>query len=291
MPPYFAAEIDPDDERMETNLPLTQARALLKDAAGALAAIGVLTVSEDELVRFAGIGPLARACAERAATVHWMMSGEDRDGRLRRALLVELSGIEALLRYLPHARLSRRDADLVAMKDRLLDLARENFADCDDDGRMIGGERLPSLTDRVNGASSPYGYAELNVFTHPTGHLHVTATDWSTGGYRQAAFLPESTIHDEGRLCEAAILPFVEALADVAVYIQVPDDPGLADWMERCAATWVEWVHYERLRLANPGCVLRRYAVVEEHDPAATSTRRPPARSPGRAVCVPPRTT
>lgn len=67
---YMAPEFAQDGG---LNLPLTQARILLGDAASCLQAAGVLTLTDDTAVRFAALAPVARSATERAATVEWLL--------------------------------------------------------------------------------------------------------------------------------------------------------------------------------------------------------------------------
>lgn len=241
---YLAPEID--DLSLGMNLPLTQARALLMDAAWALEAVGIMTTQPEARVRFAAIAPLARSATERAATVVWVIGGRHRNQRLRRALLVEIRGLDHLMAYLPTIRKDSDDRDLRAMRRRLLEIADSEAGGhvLDKRGRLlsIGGETTPRYGDLVTQATGPTAYPELSVHTHPTGYLHAASSEWSGGGggHRQASFVVRSTVHDEGRLCEPAVLSFGKALALVAGYIGVVHDQAV-DWVREIAATWGEW--------------------------------------------------
>lgn len=240
-PPYLLNEVVADGEYSGTNLPLTQARSMILDAAGALMGIGWLTTCEDEQTRAASIGPLARACAERAATAYWVISGEGRDERLIRSLLVEFDGIDRLERLFPQTRTNGFIGDVEDMKAQLLRIAHANF-DLSLDARLsIAGQTLPSLTKRVCSASTRYGYAELNAYTHPTGHRYATAAEWSVAAFAQLEFLPRSTLHNEGRLCEVAILCFARALETVSRYLDAPGLPQVREWVTQVVRIWNRW--------------------------------------------------
>lgn len=202
-----------------TNLPLSQARVLVADAAGALAAIGHLATTQDPQTRRAGIGPLARACAERASTVCWVLANDDEDERLKRSLLVELDGVNRLLNLLPHTRRTGDVTDVEQARTAFLRVAEERFGSCETSDRgvtSIDGLRVPSLTKRVTDATSAQGYAELNVFTHPTGHAVAAHTQTAAVEFGQVAWVPVSTLHEEGRLIEPAVLAFAKS-AEVVV--------------------------------------------------------------------------
>lgn len=237
---FLAAELDGDGT---VNLPLTQARALLTDAAGSLAALGRITTDPDPALRFAATGPLARSSTERAALAWWVFSGTDRPQRLRRALAVEIEGVDSLLRYLPAARTDRSDNDLQRMRTRLVALADTEAGgySTDERGRVrIGGERRPSFTKLVTNTAGQDAYSELSAHTHPTGHLHVTNSDWSRGGHRQVAYEPRSTVHDEGRLCRPAVQTVAVALVTVSRYVGATGT-DVEPWLDRMAALWCEW--------------------------------------------------
>jgi hypothetical protein len=236
---YLAAEIEGG-----TNLPLSQARSLLADAAAAFGALGLVTREGDVALRFASIAPLARSIAERASTVAWVLTGGSGKQRLQRALLVEIRGLEFLLAYLPEVRVDRDSSDLEHARQRLLEIA-----DVDADGFVldrrgsvltIGAETRPTLTSLVSGATVPSAYAELSVHAHPTGYLHVASTEWSSGGSGQVWFERKSTVHDEGRLCESAVLAFERAVVGVADHIGCDSRPAY-EWVARIADLWQQW--------------------------------------------------
>lgn len=241
---FLVAEINDkvSDGPGESNLPLTISRALLETAAGGLAAIAELTVSRIEPARLAGIGSLSRSVAEHAGTAHWIVSGSDRDTRLRRAILVELNGIRQLLRYLPDARVNRDASDLEAAYAHFTEIARENFTNFDDGKPIrIDGKSMPNLTDRVVGVIGREQYAELNVFTHPTGYLSSTYSHGTSGAHRQTAFVRRSTLHDESRLGLAAATAYAFALVGVAAYISAPIADTVGDWLGACGNASDAW--------------------------------------------------
>lgn len=239
--PYFMHQLVSEGERIGTNLPLTQARSMVLDAAGALMGIGALTAVKDDNVRMACVGPLARACAERAATAHWVMSGAGEKDRLCRSLLVELSGISQLLKFLPHVREGGEIFDLEATRSEMLRVARNHFKSVDDKGRTIDGQRLAALTDRVVGASYRHGYAELNAYTHPTGHRYASDAVYAVAESGQLDFVPRSTLHHEGRLCEVAVLCFARALEVIAAYLDAPGLPQVRKWAVDTTTVWGRW--------------------------------------------------
>ncbi len=238
---YLVAEIESG-----TNLPLTQARSLLADAAATFTALGLLTIEQDAAVRFASIAPLSRSIAERASTVAWALAGSSAEQRLRRALLVEIRGLEFLLGYLPDVRVDRDAGDLEYARTRFLEIASVNAGGyvLDKKGSVlsIGGEKRPTLTSVVSDAAGPFAYPELSVHAHPTGHLHVATTEWSKGGHGQVWFDRKSTVHDEGRLCEGAVLAFSKAVVAVAGQIGC-DDRRTYDWAAGITGLWQEWCH------------------------------------------------
>ncbi len=229
-----------------TNLPLTQARSLLADAAATFTALGLITIEEDAATRFASIAPLSRSIAERASTVAWVLAGISAEQWLRRALLVEIRGLEFLLGYLPDVRVGRDAGDLEHARTRFLKIAEVNAGGyvLDKKGSVlsIGGEKRPTLTSVVSDAAGPSAYAELSVHAHPTGYLHVVSTEWSRGGNGQVWFDRKSTVHDEGRLCEGAVLAFSKAVVAVADQIGCDDRPTY-DWAARITGLWQEWCH------------------------------------------------
>jgi hypothetical protein len=236
---YLVAEIDGG-----TNLPLSQARSLLADAAATFVALGLLTIEEDSALRFAAIAPLARSIAERAATVAWVLTASTAEQRLRRALLVELRGLEFLLAYLPEARRNRNGSDLEHARDRFLEIADVDAGGYELDKKglvlRVGGETRPTLTSVVSEATVSAAYAELSAHAHPTGYLHLASAEWSRGGNGQVWFERKSTVHDEGRLCESAVLAFARAVVAVADQIGCNSLPA-TEWAVGIARLWGKW--------------------------------------------------
>ncbi len=240
--PYFLNELGVDVEP-GTNIALSQSREMLADSAGSLAAIGELTVIADPSVRRSSIGPLARACAEKAATAVWVMSGGDEKDRLRRALLVELAGFDRLLKLLPATRSGGKVDDVESARDEFIRVGKASFGSCEKgkQGWTIDGLSMASLTDRVQSVTSSTNYAELNVFTHPTGHVMAAHSRIARAGHGQVATAPESSVHDEGRLCEPAVLAFARALEAVAAYLGADARAQLTDWAGSITNLWARW--------------------------------------------------
>lgn len=242
MLPYIANELG--EPPGQTNLPLTLARSLLVDAGASIDVLGYVTRVESAAVRFATMAPIARSCTERAATAAWVIGGSDRLQRLSRALIVELRGVESLLRYLPTVRRTRDTEDLHTVRQRLLAIAESECGgyrlDNADRVLEVGEERRLSWSALVSAVTTPYAYAELSVHTHPTGHLHAASAEWFGGGHRQASFMPKSTLHDEGRICEPAVLAYARALTDVAIYIGTATSAP-QKWGGRVVGLWREW--------------------------------------------------
>lgn len=226
-----------------TNLALSQSREMLADSAGSLTAIGELTVIDDPCVRRSSIGPLARACAEKAATAFWVMKGLDEDDRFRRALIVELAGLDRLLQLLPATRSGGTVGDVEAARDEFVRIGKATFSSCEKGRRgwTIDGHSMPSLTDRVQSVTSFTSYAELNVFTHPTGHVMAAHSRVSSARQGQVATAPESSVHDEGRLTEPAVLAFGRALEVAAAYMGIDARAELMDWAASIADLWSRW--------------------------------------------------
>ena len=239
--PYLINEIGGDIER-GTNLALSVPR-LLSDSAGSLAGIGELTVMRDPSVRRSSIGPLARACAEKAATAFWVMSGGDERVRLRRALLVELAGVDRLLKLLPATRRGGKIEDVQSARDEFVRVGMTTFGSCERGKRgwRIAGQSMPSLTDRVQSVTSSSNYAELNVFTHPTGHVMAAHSRIARAGQGQVATAPESSMHDEARLCEPAVLAFAKALEVTAARLGAEAGAELTAWAASIADLWARW--------------------------------------------------
>lgn len=228
------------------HLPLTQARALLDDAARCFVALASLTESADVGVRRAAIGPLARSAAEKAATVLWVLKGSGREERLGRALLVELDGIAWLRTYYEHAQTQPPTTPrLDAARTRLLEIADDECGGhkLDKRGRVIavGDQRLPSFTARVGAVTADDSYAEQSVYTHPTGHFLGVSSRESVARDGLSTFTPQSTLHDEGRLCEPAALALLLAMMEVASLL-APIPASIApDWSTGVLNAWQTW--------------------------------------------------
>jgi hypothetical protein len=164
-----------------TNLPLTQARALLTDCAATFKVIGSVTLENETPVRFAAMAPLARSVVERAATVAWVLTASGEEQRLRRALIVEIRGLEFLRAYLPDVRTERDASDLEQARARFLELARTEAGgyELDKKGFLldVGGEQRPTLTSIVSDATVPHAYAGLSV------HARMSLATRSTKTY------------------------------------------------------------------------------------------------------------
>lgn len=231
------------------DLPLTVARALLSEAADQLAGLADLQVAEHYL-RFASTGPLARASAERSFTVCWIFSASTRQERVARSLIFELSGMDRLLAY-PNATADRDTEPLRRTKEALVNAATSIFGETpvvfDKRGNVLEvfGERLPSrnalfkasyTSDPLAGAGS---YGELSVLTHPTGHARAESAERWLVQSRQIVYVPRSSVHDEGRLLEPAVLGLALGGARVGAYLGL--ETRLAEWAESIADTWVMW--------------------------------------------------
>lgn len=240
--PYVINELGAD-ANAGTNLALSQSREMIADSAGSLTAIGELIAVDDPSVRRSSIGPLARACAEKAATAFRVMEGLDEGDRLRRALTVELAGLDRLLKLLPATRSGGRVGDVESARDEFVRIGKTTFSSCEKGSRgwTIDGHSMPSLTDRVQSVTSFTSYAELNVFTHPTGHVMTAHSRVTRAGQGQVATAPESSVHDEGRLCEPAVLAFARALEVAAAYMGKDARAELTDWAGSIAGLWSRW--------------------------------------------------
>jgi hypothetical protein len=97
------------------------------------------------------------------------------------------------------------------------------------------------LTDRVQSVTSLTSYAELNVFTHPTGHVMTAHSRVTRAGQGQVVTAPESSVHDEGRLCEPAVLAFARALEVAAAYMGKDARAELTEWAGSIAGLWSRW--------------------------------------------------
>lgn len=236
---YLAAEID-----RGTNLPLSQARSLLADAAAIFKVLGLVILEHETALRFASIAPLARSIAERSSTVAWVLTADDAEKRLQRALLVEIRGLEFLIRYLPDVRVDRDASDLEHARERFLEIAEVDAGGYELDRARwvlsVGSETRPTLTSIVADSTTPSAYAELSVHSHPTGYLHVASTEWSSGGHGQVWFERKSTVHDEARLCEGALLAFSKALIAAADHIGANTRP-VYEWAAGITNLWQDW--------------------------------------------------
>lgn len=228
------------------HLPLTQARALLDDTARCFVALASLTESPDAGVRRAAIGPLARSAAEKAATVLWVLKGSDREERLSRALLVELDGIAWLRTYYEHAQKPPHTTPrLDAARTRLLEIADDECGGhrLDKRGRVIavGDQRLPSFTARVGAVTADHSYTEQSVYTHPTGHFLGVSSNESVARDGLTTFTPQSTLHDEGRLCEPPALALLLAVMEVASLLAPVSSLIAETWATGVLNVWETW--------------------------------------------------
>jgi hypothetical protein len=234
------------------NLPLTQARSLLREAAGCFEVLAALTVMESPVARLASVGPVARSAAEKSSTARWVLAGEspfvdpsDRTGRLTRALIVEISGIEQLLRFFPE--IAREDTQefLQAARTKLLTLAEVECGPVEvtkkQSLRSIAGVSLPSLTQRVSLASGNQFYAEQSAGTHPTGHSAVLTSHSSWAGDGIVYYETRSTVHGESRLVEPAVMAFCAGLARVGQLIEPLEAWSVERWAIELADKWTEW--------------------------------------------------
>ena len=209
------------------DLPLIQTRSFLGQAADELAAVGALQLSPPP-VRFAAIGPLARASAERAFTVVWLLH-QDRDIRVARSLALELTGLEAQLRYLEASSqplATKVRSQTAALLRVVTSLYGPGAVDRSERYRpAVNGERLPGRTSLLRSyytdepAIGASAYGELSVFTHPTAALADQTPEWSAVGLKQVLHVPRSSIHDEGRLLDVPLLGLLKATEAVADYL------------------------------------------------------------------------
>lgn len=227
-------------------LPLSQTRELLVLAAGGIQAVAELTsrtAAKDEVVRRASIGAVARASLEHSATAVWVLAGEDRDERLARALLLEISGVEQLIKYFFEARAGSGIDDLLWARDAYVKVAMEDLGAEVDLERIpkIDGMQVPKKTELIEQAIGRNPYPELSSFAHPN-PFHGSTLESSSGG-REGQFVTVggSTIHTEARLVEPTLLSFGVALAMVARYVGSEQAEGIVPWLESCVDIWSEW--------------------------------------------------
>lgn len=243
LPNFIVAEVSAGG----VHLPLTQARSLMEEAAVSLVVLGVHTLANDPALRAAGIPPVARAAAEKAATAFWVLDPPDSSVRLTRSLVVEIAGLDSLLRFFPQiATEDGPEQRLRTARATLIQIAERDCGPVEYDKRdrlSIDGIALPSLTKRVKDASGQdNAYAEQSASTHPTGHAAlVQATDsWGCGPvviYRGA-----STLHDEGRIVSPAAMSFARTAMAIANLIACrPIYDAAVSWLSGIADTWVEW--------------------------------------------------
>jgi hypothetical protein len=234
------------------DLPLSIAHGFMAEAADQIATIGTLQ-SAPESVRFATIGPLARAASERAATVRWLF---DRaltvDQRLARALVLELHGSERLLSFL-RSNPRQTPEFLERLIDEMASIAEARFgvgqvARNKKGGVLaVTGERLPSKTDlfRSGSAGTPeWGaacYGELSVFTHPTSESRAFLSNEYMVAERQLIFAPRSSVHDEGRLMEPCLLILSEACVLVFAYLGRDLITEVREWNLSAVQLWQSW--------------------------------------------------
>jgi hypothetical protein len=248
LPAFFVAELD----QRGLDLPLTQARVLMNEAASCFVVLAELTVLPSDATRLAGVAPIARSAAEKAATVHWVLAPEgewpdpeDFVGRLTRSLVVEISGIEQLLRFYPEIQTREITTTLTEARRRLLEIAEQECGtvvrNYNDSLRSIAGVDMPSLTQRVSRASDRPAYAEQSAGTHPTGHIALVSSQTSVGQSGLAAFPARSTMHGEGRVTEPAVTAFGHATVDVGRLLWPVEHWLIKDWVVSILAVWNAW--------------------------------------------------
>lgn len=255
LPAAFVAEVnalaqglvDESAEGLEgINLPLSQARELLTTAAGALqaaAAMTQLTSTGSETVRRASLGSIARAAVENSVRVVWVLEGNNREERIKRAVLVELKSIDQLLRYLPQARLTRNDQDLLSARDVFVRLVKDEL-DLEvelHESPTIGGLQLPNISKEIGRVLTDDSYVELSTFAHPNSFQASVTSSWSSGSNGQYVIVPESSVHTEARLVRPALLAFEKAVGAVSDYIGQEEDGRIERWVESCMELWNDW--------------------------------------------------
>lgn len=249
----FIAELEftsvGDHPRLSTSgvrLPVSQVRELLVLAAGGVHAIAGLnsqSSSKDEVVRRASIGAVARSSLEHSASAIWVLRGEGRDGRLARALLLEITGIEQLLKYLGAARSTGEIGDLLTARDAYVKVAKEELGVVVDLERVpkLDGMQVPKKTELIEEAIGGNPYPELSSFAHPN-PFHGSTLE-STSGGRDGQFMTVggSTIHTESRLVEPTLVAFAHALVLVGRYVGSSEAVDIRAWLESCVGIWNEW--------------------------------------------------
>lgn len=252
LPHTFIAELnfsdreELQDRRHGVKIPLSQARELLNLAAGginALAAITALGSAEDDFARRASIGTIARASLENSATALWVISGDDRDERLKRALLLEITGIEQLLKYIGTARATGEVSDLLRSRDAYVGLARDDLKlEVTLNGvPKIAGTQVPKKTELIEMAVQRNPYPELSSFAHPNSFHGATLATYSGGTDGQFFTVGSSSVHTEGRLAEPALHAFALALIRIAEYVGHRDPLPISEWITECVTLWNKW--------------------------------------------------
>lgn len=255
LPSSFVAEVntraekiigDAEDHPDGINLPLSQARELLTTAAGAAEAAATLTQltsAGSEMTRRASLGSVARTAVENSLRVQWVLEGNTKEERIKRAVLVELKSINQSLRYLPAARLNNNDRDLRHAQEVYVKLVEDELGlDVDlHETPKIHGLQLPNIGREAQRVLRDESYIELSAFTHPNSYLASVTSSYSAGEKGQYIIVPESTLHTEGRLMQPALTAFVKATTSVAEYLGRDDNTELVTWISTCADLWDEW--------------------------------------------------
>ncbi|WP_395156962.1 hypothetical protein [Ilumatobacter sp.] len=242
LPNFLVAEVSAGG----VHLPLTQARSLMEEAAMAFVSLGLQSLAGDPALRAAAIPPIARAAAEKAATAFWVLDDPDSTMRLNRSLVVEIAGLDSLLRFYPQiATEDGPEQRLRAARDTLIHIAER---DCGPvrykrTRLSINDVALPSLTQRVKNASGQdNAYAEQSASTHPTGHATLVRSTDSRGSGPVVTYRGSSTLHDEGRIVSPAAVSFARTATVVAQLISCrPIYDRAAAWLPGIADSWSEW--------------------------------------------------
>lgn len=252
LPHTFIAELSfSDHEELRgrqhgVKIPLSQARELLNLAAGGINALATITglgSAEDDIARRASVGSIARASLENSATALWVIGGGDRDERLKRALLLEITGIEQLLKYIGSARATGEVDDLRRSRDAYIKLAKDDLKlDVTLNGvPKMAGMQVPKKTELIEMAVERNPYPELSSFAHPNS-FHGAILAKSSGGKDGQFFnVGSSSVHTEGRLAEPALHAFALALVKIAEYIGYQGPFSLAEWITDCVKLWNQW--------------------------------------------------
>lgn len=236
------------------DLVLTVAGGFLREGVEGLALVGHIQTLRVE-ARLAGLGPVVRAAAEKLVTAAWIVDAESPEARLARAVLVELDGIQWQLRYLADAGEEQMHDELQADHDGIVqavkDLLGPEAVKRGSAGTVVRvvGEQLPTKTGLFNyvlsGAEKNRGramYGEHSVFAHPTGYLRVVYAEPLRGVEgTQLLYAPRSTVHDEGRLIEGALIAFAHATANFGYYIGCDLRPAVTDLITSAVALWERW--------------------------------------------------